>query len=346
MRPAKRNEKAKPPKRRRATTGARLEEVARLAGVSPITVSRVINKPELVTEGTRRTVQAAIAKIAYVPNLTAGSLASQKTRLIAAVFPTIAHSIFSETIQGLSDRLADSGYQLVLGVSGYGASREDALVQTILARRPDGVLLTGVVHSEVARRFLVQAGIPVVETWDLTKTPIDMLVGFSHYGVGQAMAKYFLRRGYRRPAVISADDQRATARAQGFLDTLRDAGMSPPSLAVAAPSSLEKGRRALRELAKAHPKTDAVFCGSDIIAAGALLEAQASGVRVPKQLAVAGFADMELAAQMTPSLTTVSIEGYRIGTLAAEMLLERIGGGKPPEPVLDTGFRIIERESA
>jgi len=105
-------------------------------------------------------------------------------------------------------------------------------------------------------------------------------------------------------------------------------------------------RRALRELIKGHAKTDAAFCGSDIIAAGALLETQTSGVRVPKQFAVAGFADMELAAQMTPSLTTASIAGYRIGTLAAEMLLERIGGSKPPERVLDTCFRIIERESA
>ena len=354
MRPLKRDTvpKRSPAVGRRPRAGgtARLEEVARLAGVSPITVSRVINRPEMVADVTRGKVQAAMATIAYVPNLAAGALASQRTRLIAGVFPTIAHSIFSDTVQGLSDTLANHGYQLLLGVAGYasGTEREDDLVRTILGRRPDGVLLTGVIHSETARRYLMQSGIPVVETWDLTPTPIDMLVGFSHYEVGRAMARHFRKRGYRRPAVIAADDQRAQARARGFVDTWREgaARSKVPVVSVTAPSNFEKGRQGLSELLQRHPATDAVFCGSDIIAAGALLEAQARAIAVPAQLAVAGFADMDLAAQMTPALTTVSVGGYRIGAQAGEMLLARIEGGGVVDKRVDAGFRIVERASA
>src|ERR1700682_2340697 len=184
-------------KGRRGSGGLTLTDVARLAGVSPITVSRALNTPEQLTADTLARVQEAVARTGYVPNRVAGGLASSRSRLVAALVPTVASPVFLETVQAGTDTLAQAGYQVMLGQSGYGETREDALLDAIIGRRPDGVILTGVMHSPEGRRRLAAAGIPVVETWDLTPTPIDMLVGFSHEKVGVAVAEYLHFRGSR-----------------------------------------------------------------------------------------------------------------------------------------------------
>ena len=176
-----------PARERRARRGSgriTLADVAKLAGVSPITVSRALNTPEQLTPDTLQRVREAVERTGYVPNTLAGGLASARSRLVAAVVPTIAGPVFLETIQALTEALAESGYQLMLGQGGYSNAREDALLDAIIGRRPDGIVLTGIMHSAGGRRRLLAAGIPVVETWDLTPTPIDMLVGFSHEKVG------------------------------------------------------------------------------------------------------------------------------------------------------------------
>src|SRR5207244_405911 len=130
-----------------------------------------------------------------------------------------------QTIQALTEALAAAGCQLMLGQSGYARSREDELIDAIIGRRPEGIVLTGIMHSPEGRRKLAASGIPVVETWDLSDTPIDMVVGFSHQLVGAAMADYFVARGYRHPAIISADDPRALQRTQAFEQGLHMRGL-------------------------------------------------------------------------------------------------------------------------
>lgn len=169
----------RPVRRARKGTGAvTLHEVARLADVAPITVSRAINTPARVSRQVLERVQEAIAQTGYVPNRLAGGLASARSRLVAAVVPTISGPIFQNTIQALHETLVQHGCQLMLGQSGYADSREDELIDAIVGRRPDGIVLTGVLHSTEGRKRLLASGIPVVETWDLSPTPIDMLVGF------------------------------------------------------------------------------------------------------------------------------------------------------------------------
>jgi LacI family gluconate utilization system Gnt-I transcriptional repressor len=172
---------ATPPRRTRRSSGAvTLHDVAKLAGVAPITASRALNTPDQVSDDVRKKVADAVARTGYVPNRLAGGLASSRSRLVAAVVPTITGPVFLQTVQALTDSLAERGYQLMLGQSGYTGSREDDLIEAIVGRRPDGIVLTGVMHSSQGRKRLIGSGIPVVETWDLTPTPIDMLVGFSH----------------------------------------------------------------------------------------------------------------------------------------------------------------------
>ena len=336
-----------PSRRSRRSSGAvTLHDVAKLAGVAPITASRAVNTPEQVSEAVRTKVADAIARTGYVPNFLAGGLASHRSRLVAAVVPTVSGPVFLQTIQSLTQALAERGYQLMLGQSGYTGSREDALLGAIIGRRPDGIVLTGIMHSAEGRRRLLASGIPVVETWDLTPTPVDMLVGFSHEQAGAATAQYLHKKGYRRPAIVTGDDRRANLRRGGFEQAWKALGGAAVTVhSVPAPTTLASGRSALAAVLAADPATDAVACSSDALAHGVITEAQARGLRVPQQLAVIGFGDLAFAAHTHPAITTVRIDGTGIGRQAARFIVERAEGQEVAQKVIDLGFSLIERES-
>ena len=332
---------------RRRTPALTLADVARVAGVSPITVSRALNTPAQLTAETLARVREAVSRTGYVPNRLAGGLASSRSRLVAVLVPTIASPVFLDTVQALTEELESAGYQVLLGQTGYGAEREDALLDALLGRRPDGIIVTGIMHSPETRRRLAAAGVPVVETWDLTPTPIDMLVGFSHEKVGVAVAESLHFRGARRPGVVSADDPRAQQRLKGFRDAAARLGLPPvPAELVPTPTTLGSGRRAFARLVVAHPDCDAVFCSSDFLALGVLTEAQARGIAVPARVRVMGFGDNNFAADANPALSTVRIDGRAIGRQAARFVVERAAGRPVAERVVDLGFKLIARASA
>ena len=337
-----------PPRRSRRSSGAvTLHDVAKLAGVAPITASRALNSPDQVSAAVLKKVSDAIARTGYVPNLLAGGLASTRSRLVAAVVPTIAGPVFLETVQSLTESLAERGYQLMLGQSGYPGSREDALLEAIIGRRPDGIVLTGIMHSAEGRRRLLASGIPVVETWDLTPTPIDMLVGFSHVEVGRAVAAFLQAKGRRRFAVVAGDDERATRRLGAFEAAALALGLPEVRrVVVPAPTTLRSGRGALSTLLGGGAEIDAVFCSSDLLALGVMTEALARGVQVPSQLAVVGFGDLNFAADLHPALTTVHISGAAIGRQAAQFIVDRAEGRSVAQRVIDIGYSIVDRQSA
>jgi LacI family transcriptional regulator, gluconate utilization system Gnt-I transcriptional repressor len=274
---------------RRGSGAVTLHDVARLAGVAPITASRALNAPEQVSEEVRKRVAEAVTQTGYVPNLLAGALASARSRLVAAVVPTITGPVFMPTVEALTEALAERGYHLMLGQSGYVGNREDALLEAILGRRPDGIVLTGTMHSEAARRRLRASGTPVVETWDLSTDPIDMLVGFSHAEVGAAVARFLHQRGHRRLAVVAGNDDRARRRTEAFLAQAAALKCTKvPVHEVTPPTTLRSGREALRALMGLRARPKAVFCSSDLLALGVLTEARAAGLKVPDDLAVGG----------------------------------------------------------
>ena len=335
------------PRRTRRGSGAvTLHDVAKLAGVAPITASRALNSPEQVSPEVRQKVSDAVARTGYVPNLLAGGLASRRSRLVAAVVPTISGPVFLETVQSLTEALAERGYQLMLGQAGYTRSREDALLEAIIGRRPDGIVLTGIMHSVEGRKRLLAAGIPVVETWDLTPTPIDMLVGFSHVEVGRAVAEFLHRKGRRCLAVVTGDDERARRRTEAFQAAAKSLGLPEVQVSmVTAPTTLKLGRDGLASLLSTTPQVDAVFCSSDLLALGVMTEARARGLQVPAQLAIVGFGDLEFAADLEPSLTTVHIKGAAIGRQAAQFIVDRAEGRDVGQRVIDIGYSIVERAS-
>ncbi len=327
------------------STPVKITDVAAAAGVAPMTVSRVINTPDRVSPDTTARVRAAIDRLGYVPNLIAGGLSSRKSRMVAAIVPTIAHPMFASLVQSFSDSMRHAGYQVMLSICGYDEPDDESLFRALLGRRPDAILVTGSAYSPGAWQMLIEARIPVVEIWDVSSRPIDMMIGFDHAEVGAKVASFFLAKGHRRFAVLTAGDSRATARARGLTETVGKAGASVVfEQSMPAPGTIAAGREGLRALLPHLHERCAVFCSSDLMAFGVATEARIKGVPIPEHLAICGFGNLELSAMNEPPITTVSLEGAGTGRSAASLLLRRLSGEGPREADrMQVPFRIIER---
>ncbi|CAH1694683.1 LacI family DNA-binding transcriptional regulator [Hyphomicrobiales bacterium] len=326
----------------------RMEDIAREAGVSLATVSRVFNQPGIVSPDTVDRVRRVAGRLGYTPNLTAGSLAGNRSKIIAAVVPTITNSIFSETIDGLSTVLTENRYQLLLGQTLYDKKRLAELVETFIGRRVDGLVLTGLTRNAALRKRIKAARIPVVETWELGPRPIDMLVGFSNGDAAAAAARHLIDRGRTRLGFIGGMDLRSGARLKGFSAEVTAAGLGAPTVVripSPSPSSVLAGCEALVRLLAMAPDVDAIFCSNDMIAMGVLLECQRRGVAVPARVAVMGFSDLPVAQVLVPALTTVQVRAREIGQRAAEQVLARLNSTEKGPAQLDLGFSIVIRES-
>jgi LacI family transcriptional regulator, gluconate utilization system Gnt-I transcriptional repressor len=341
-------EPARTRKQRRHTGRPTMEDVARLASVSPATVSRVLRQPDIVSSDLAEKVRAAITRLDYLPNLMAGSLAAQTVRQVGVIVPSILNAFFSATVDALTQALSESGYQVMLGTTDYLPGREEAVVESFLAWSPAAMVLTGLVHSPRAQRLLRDAGVPVVEMWDLGPAPIDLLVGFSHEGVGRAMTRHLLERGRQRIVFLGADlehDTRAAQRRDGYIAAMREAGHEPLVHAPAQRSSVSVGAQGFGEAVERFAGIDAVFCQNDVLALGALFEARRRAIEVPAQIAVGGFGDLDFAGQTVPRLTTVRPPARELGRKAAELILAVLEGRTPTQRVYDLGFTLRVRAS-
>jgi len=323
-----------------------LKDLAKLAGVSPITASRALHKPELVAQATRVRVEQAAEHAGYVSNALAGGLTSRRTRLVAAIVPSVGHSLFSDMLDALITTLAEAQYETTLGISRYDPAHEETWLAAMLSRRPDGVVLTGIEHTARTRRLLLNADIPLVELWDYAPHPLDVAIGFSQEDAGRAAFRHLWACGYRHPAILRSDDSRAHRRAQGFVRAAREASEPDPVQIVFPEQSPQTGRgRKVFDLLHAQtPNADAVFCSSDALAQGILASAHSQGIHVPRQLGVLGFGDQALAVDCIPPLSTVRIDGTHIGRLGAQALIARMRGASVAS-TQDVGFEVIGRAS-
>jgi LacI family gluconate utilization system Gnt-I transcriptional repressor len=332
--------------KRTRSSGTTIDDIAAAARVSTATVSRFFNAPDLLKSKTAQRVRDVVEARGFVPNRVASNLASNKSRLVAAVIPMLSQSIFNSTIQALSDALIEEGYNVMLGLSGIADEHLHRQLTSIIGRRPDGIILTGPLVDGSARKLLKSAAIPTIETWDLPKDPIDLVVGLSHEAVGMAVARHALATGRRRALVISATGVRALARRYSFSRTMLEAGAPEPhTVTFTGSTTFGQGRIAVANHLDAGGKPDLVMCTSDFGAQGAIHELQRRGIRVPEDVAVIGFGDLGFAADLTPALTTVKIDGGVIGKQAVKFLMQRANGMKIENPVVDIGFSLIVRES-
>lgn len=328
----------------------KMRDIADKAGVSVVTVSRVINHPEKVAPETRARVQAAIEQFNYIPDMLAGSMASRRSFAVGVIIPTITNSLFADTIDGLFSEIEPAGYQLMIGSSRYDPAREAALVRTMISRRVDSIVLTGITHFRETTDLLLRSGIPVFEMWNLTEHPIDTVIGFSNRAAAKQMTLHLHERGYRNIGYLGGltfHNDRTADREAGFLEAMHEIGDDSGAERIfRAAFDFPSGSAGILALKSRHPDMDAVFAASDVLAVGAMLECHRQGWQVPKDIAIAGLDDSVIASQLTPALTTVKFPRYDIGRLIGEQLLARLSGQPCTTRHFDLGFEIVLRDSA
>lgn len=327
-----------------------MAHVAERAGVSQQTVSRVIGKPGLVAEATRAKVEEAIRELNYIPNEAARNLASNSSRVVSVIIPTLSSPVFASEVGRIIDQMDARGISVVIGNSEYSKHREEQIIRTLLERRPIGFILTGLHHTPTAVELLRGSGVPVVETWDTDRTPIDMATGFSNVAAGYDVGRLFVSRGYSNVAFVggAADqDPRATGRFEGLSKALSEARRLPAHrVELQMPMSTADGVKGLDQVLAEWPLTDAIFFSADNLALAALLECNRRGIRVPEQLAICGFGDYDMAPLVTPALTTVKIQPEEMGEKAALMLLDRLDGVGSGNAVNVLEHQLIRRGTA
>ncbi len=331
-----------------------MNDVARKAGVSAMTVSRALKDDGSVTQETRDRIMRAVEELGYVIDLSAGTLSSKKTGFVSVLIPSINNSNFSDTVHGISEVLDKDGKQVLLGYTDYSRQREEQMIETMLRRRPEGIIVTGSIHTRRARQLLEQAAIPVIETWDLPETPINHVVGFSNAATIEDLVARLLFRGYRNIAFIGGDesaDSRGVDRRRGYERAIKTLGL-PKAHVVSMgtpPITMEHGGPALLRLMEEWPEVEAVICVSDLSAFGVIMECHRYRWAVPKRLAVAGFGDFQISRFCWPSLTTISVNCREIGHQAGTLMMQAIDGastGKPlPPQTITIPHSIIERDS-
>jgi len=302
----------------------RVEDVAREAGVSPITVSRTLSSPDKVKPETREKVTAAVQRLGYVVNSIASTLKSGRSSIITVFVPNLQNPTFASVVQGMVDAFAGTRYSVMFSQTGWQEKLTPSFVEAVVPFRPAGIVMTGVEGDRATARLLMDLDIPVVEVGERTH-PVDLLVQTSSFEAGRLMGEHFGEQGFNRIAFSGHTLGHGAERLRGFRAGLERHGREPVLiLPIEGTQTVEDGVTSIHEIRRRQPECDAIFYGSDVLAIGALMEAKHLGIAVPEQLAIAGFGDIEFSRHMTPSLTTMNISTYDSGRTAGEMLLARL----------------------
>ncbi|RZJ10774.1 MAG: LacI family DNA-binding transcriptional regulator [Rubrivivax sp.] len=336
-------------RRPRATGRVTLADVAQAAGVSPITVSRALRGERAVATELVERVQAAVAQLGYVPDPAARALASSRSSHVAVLVPALSNTVFVELLDALQRSLTTAGFQMLIGVTHYDAGEEEAVLRSVLAHRPAGLILTGRERSPAAAALVEGSGLPCVHVMELASDPGTHSVGFSQREAGRAITQHLLDSGRRKVAYAAAQlDPRTLQRGEGYVAAMQAAGLADHVRQILSPerSSVALGGELLARVLQEAPETEAIFFCNDDLAQGALLAALRLGVKVPERVAVAGFNNLPGSDQMVPPLTTVATPRGAIGEQAAQMLMALMRGQPVEQPHLDLGFQIVKRASA
>ncbi|MGL5009818.1 MAG: LacI family DNA-binding transcriptional regulator [Paracoccaceae bacterium] len=329
---------------------ANLEDIARASGVSKMTVSRVLRGGSGFSEDTRARVMAEASRLAYVPNRLAAAFgADQASTLVGICVPRLTSGLFGHVLDGVDRALSRLGYQVMIGANNHAAAEEEAWLRQAVAWRPAGVILSGRNHTPATVELLRNAGMPVVEIWDLTTSPIDMAVGFSHRDCGVEIGQFLIRKGRRRAGFVGAlsrSDGMGQARLAGFEAALAEAGHPLVDQEVLLDSpGFYPGYYGLETLLARCPDLDVVYFHNDEMAIGGLAFCQVRGIRVPDDLGIVGWGGMEAASVLPRRLTTTVVPTTAIGKAAAEALVARLKG-EPGEDITVIPTRLVPGETA
>lgn len=341
----------KPTRRRRKMQSVTMTDVARLAAVSPSTVSLYLRKPSEVSPAISERVRTAIDQLNYVPNFVAGGLASAGSRVVSIVVPSVRNAFFSSTVSQIEAALAQDGLLTLVGNNEYSLEVEESLVRAALSWTPAAIVLTGLKHSHATIRMLRDRTVPVIEMWQAGPEPIMSAVGFSHHKAGLEMANHVLSKGYRRPVFVGARldrDVRAAQRASGHAAALEAQGIRPTLVEDPRAASTTLGCDMLARVLGEHPECDVIVCSSDVVALGIVFEAGRRNISIPGRIGLTGFGNLEFSATCNPGITTVEPNSDRIAGEVVALIRENLaqkGTSPVRSKVIDTGFQIIARDS-
>lgn len=325
-----------------------IREIAREAGVSTATVSRVANQPEQVSRATREQVLAVIKRHHYVLDGIAVGLASRRSRLLGVIIPTITNSIYAASTHAVQKAAQEAGYTVLLAVSDFSPEQEAVQIHKLIERRVEGLILTGAERSRDAREKLKRNQVPYVIIWKLAHGAGVPTVSFDNHRAAALAVEHLIGLGHRRIALICGRtdvNDRARGRREGFEATLRAHGLPvDPDLIHERDFEFEDGRAAMHTLLRSKRPPTAVFCANDILAIGALYECREAGIDVPRDISIVGFDDLPIAQYTTPQLTTVRVPAAEMGKLATEALIMMIREGRRPRST-ELPIELVQRGS-
>lgn len=334
------------------TRAITMKEVAKRAGVSPMTVSRAFRQDASVSAETRRNILKAADELGYVFDSTASNLRSQKTGFVAVTIPSLNNSNFADTVTAISDDLAEHGLQPLLGYTNYCVEKEEALIEQFLRRKPEAIVVTGGQHTHRGRQLLEKARIPVIEMWDQPRNPVAYSVGFSNARAMHELTDKLVRLGHHALGFIGGgpqSDTRAQDRRNGYIRAVSGHGLDASRLidTTSTNFSIKEAHRAFQELTSRFPEVKTVICASDLYAFGVLSACQRTGIKVPNDLAIAGFGAFEIASFTCPTLTTVDAKPSEIGQKTASLIAALLAGEAAQEVPInhETRYELLIRES-
>lgn len=312
-----------------------LEDVAREAGVSTATVSRCLNTPDSVSEKTRKRVLSVVQQLGYSPNFGARALAAKRTNTIGAVIPSMENAVFAKGIQAFQEELDKHGFTLLISSSSYQEDLEAEQIRTLVSRGADGLLLIGHHRNKEIYQFLERQSVPVLAAWTYDIDNETLSVGFDNKLAMKELATEVIKFGHRNIAAISANqaaNDRARARIAGIREAMANHGLDPDQLKlIEVPYGIETGGEAFAALVSGPNRPSVVMCGNDVLAVGALCQARRMGLRVPEDISITGFDDIELATVVEPAITTVHVPHREMGRKAAQLLIGMVNDIYPSE---------------
>ena len=323
-----------------------LQDVAERLGITKMTVSRYLRDPKLVSAELGKRIADVIEDIGYIPNRVPDILSNATSRAIGVLLPSLTNQVFADVLDGIETITEGKGYQTLIAHSGYDLAKEERQLRTMLGWSIDGLILTEREHSLATLRMLEVAGIPVVEIMDSTRPCLDMAVGSDNCAAAQAMTERMIAKGFQHTVYLGARlDSRTLQREQGYQQAMQNAGLEPRSILSDVSSSYSNGGDLLLQAQQRYPVIDSVFCTNDDIAIGAMFECLRQKLKVPQQMAIAGFHGHNITQVVSPQLATVLTPRMEIGQCAAKMLLARLQGELVPKTIVDLGYQIDDGAS-
>lgn len=319
-----------------------LQDIATLAGVTKMTVSRYIRSPKKVAKQTGERIALIMEEINYVPNRAPGMLLNAQSFTLGVLIPSFQNQLFADILAGIESVTSEHNYQTLIANYNYNKESEEESVINLLSYNIDGIILSEKHHTLRTVKFLRSAKIPIVELMDVQGDRMDMEVGFNNRQAAFEMVATMLAKRQRRKIIYlgSKDDMRDEQRFRGYYDAMRQHHLDAFRINPRASSSIHLGAQLMNEALATYPDLDGVFCTNDDIAMGALLHCREHNLSVPEQISIAGFHGLEMGKQMIPSLASVITPRFDIGRVAAQMLLNKLRNDVLNRNTVDLGYQI------